>query len=265
MQLKMDKKPVFDQIERIQAYLKMKVAAAEGVTVPPFTIYFDPDDPAASLAMPDVRSCEAVDTAVLQNVHAAFSQRSLPPRVQYLDAYNPTLAAALRHAGYTQVEEAPVMIATPDTLRPAPQMPGLTTLILSGDSSLADVQEGLRQTSELGFDPFAARILHTDPDQFRRSFITGRAFILRLNREPVTAGMFTEILDGLTEIAGITTVTTQRGRGFGAYLTGYMAQYAFSRHVDAVFLLAVPIGTESIYRRVGFKPCATLLTFELSQ
>ena len=141
-------------------------------------------------------------------------------------------------------------------------MPGLTTLVLSSESSLDDVEIGLQQTSQLGFDPFATRMLNTDAEMFRKTLVTGQAFVLRLNKEPVSAGMFMEIYDGLTQVAGLTTLEGHRRQGFAAYLSGYMTKYAFSRHVDTVFLIAPADGTENVYRRVGFKPYSTLLTFE---
>lgn len=63
-------------------------------------------------------------------------------------------------------------------------------------------------------------------------------------------------------MAGLTTLEDYRRQGFAAYLSGYMTKYAFSRHVDTVFLITVADGTEDVYRRVGFKPYSTLLTFE---
>lgn len=253
---------MIDLIDRIQAYLHHEYQDQEVIEAAPFTVYFGNTDarPEFNLAVPTQRTITSSD-ALLQ-MEDVFWQRRLSPCIQFLDAYNPALTALLRHNGYDLVSEDMVLACMPETLRPAPKMPGLTTLVLSGDSSLEDVEEGLQQTSQLGFDPFATRMLNTDTEMFRKTLVTGQAFVLRLNKKPVSAGMFMEIFDGLTQLAGLTTLEDYRRQGFAAYLTGYMTKYAFSRHVEAVFLIAPVDGTENVYRRVGFKSYSTLLTFE---
>ncbi|MBE2223070.1 MAG: GNAT family N-acetyltransferase [Anaerolineae bacterium] len=251
-----------DLIDRIQAYLCHEYEDQEVIKAAPFNIYFGKADakPEFNLAVPTQRTVESNDA--LLHMEDAFWQHHLSPRIQFLDAYNPALTALLGQNDYKLVNESMVLACKPETLRPAPEMPGLTTLVLSGDSSLDDVKEGLQQTSQLGFDPFATRMLDTDAEMFRKTLVTGQAFVLRLNKKPVAAGMFMEIFDGLTQVAGLTTLENYRRQGFAAYLTGYMTKYAFSRHVETVFLIAQADGTENVYRRVGFKPIATLVTFE---
>lgn len=253
---------MIDLVERIQAYLRHQYEDQEVVSAPPFKIYFGTNEAKSefNLAVPTARTVENDD--VLLRVEDAFWQRELPPRIQFLDAYNPALTTLLGQNGYALIREDMVLACTPDTIRPAPEMPGLATLVLSGDSSLDDVKEGLQETSQLGFDPFATRMLDTDAEMFRKTLVTGQAFVLRLNKKPVSAGMFLEIYDGLTQVAGLTTLEDYRRQGFAAYLSGYMTKYAFSRHVDTVFLITAADGTENVYRRVGFKPYSTLLTFE---
>lgn len=251
-----------DLIDRIQAYLRHEYEDQEVVQAAPFNVYFGTNDakPEFNLAVPTQRTVESSDA--LLHMEDGFWQRRLSPRVQFLDAYNPALTALLGQSGYELVNEDMVLACLPETLRPAPEMLGLTTLVLSGDSSLDDVEEGLQQTSQLGFDPFATRMLNTDAEMFRKTLVTGQAFVLRLNKKPVAAGIFMEIFDGLTQVAGLTTLENYRRQGFAAYLTGYMTKYAFSRHVETVFLTTPVDGTENVYRRVGFKPIATLVTFK---
>jgi ribosomal protein S18 acetylase RimI-like enzyme len=254
---------VTDLTERLQTYLRTQLREQEVVEAGLFSVYFATraGSEKESLAIPLERTTPA-DGAPLTKMEQLFAARNLSPRVTFLDAYNPSLAALLGQNGYALVKEELVLVCTPDTLRPAPEMPGLTTLVLSSDSSLEDVQEGLQQTGQLGFDPFATRTWDTDAELFRKTLVTGRAFVLRLNKKPVTAGMFCEIVDGMTQVTGITTLKGFRRRGFAAYLTGYMTKYAFARQVDTVFITTPADGTDNVYRRVGFKPCATLLTFE---
>lgn len=253
---------MIDLTNRIQAYIRHQYEDQEVVDAGLFSVYFDKSStkPEFNLAVPTQRTVENEDDLLL--MEDVFWQRRLSPRVRFLDAYNPALTTLLGQNGYVLAREDMVLACTPETARPAPKMPGLTTLVLSGDSSLEDMKEGMQQTSQLGFDPFATRMLDTDAEMFRKTLVTGQAFVLRLHKEPVTAGMFKEIFDGLTQVAGITTLENYRRQGFGAYLTGYMTKYAFSRHVEIVFLTTAVDGTENVYRRVGFTPIATLLTFE---
>ena len=253
---------MIDLIERIQAYLRHDYEDQEVVEAGLVNVYFGATEvkPEFNLALPTQRTVENEDA--LLHMEDVFWQHRLAPRVQFLDTYNPSLTALLGRNGYELVREDMVLACTPESLRPAPEMPGLTTLVLSGDSSLEDVEEGLQQTNQLGFDPFATRMLDTDAEMFRKTLVTGQAFVLRLNKKPTAAGMFKEIFDGLTQVAGLTTLESYRRQGFAAYLTGYMTKYAFSRHVDTVFMTTPVDGTENVYKRVGFQPCATLLTFE---
>jgi len=253
---------VKELVDRIQEYLRQDYADQEVVDAAPFSVYFSSvgAKPDSSMAMPNQRVTDNEDDLLL--MEDAFWQHHQPPKIQFLDRYNPALVTLLGQNGYELAGEEMVLACTANSIRPAPEMPGLTTLVLSGDSSLDDVNEGLQQTSQLGFDPFATRMLDTDAEMFRKTLVTGQAFVLRLNKKPVAAGMFKEIHDDLTQVAGLTTLENYRRQGFAAYLTGYMTKYAFSRHVDTVFLTTSVDGTENVYRRVGFNPCATLLTFK---
>ena len=76
--------------------------------------------------------------------------------------------------------------------------------------------------------------------------------------------MFAEIHDGVTEMVGVTTAKQDRRQGFAAYLAGYMTQVAFARQVDIVFLITEDEDMANVYKRVGFQPCATLLTYRLA-
>ncbi|PID85901.1 MAG: hypothetical protein CSA11_09815 [Chloroflexi bacterium] len=251
---------MIDLIDRIQAYLHHEYQDQEFLEAFPFTVYFGQGDakPEFNLALPAQRHIKDDD---LLRMEDAFRQRHLSPRVQFVDAYAPALRTLLIDNGYELVSEGTVLVCTPESFRPAPDMPGLTTLVLSGDASLDDLVAGLKQTNQLGFDPFATRMLDTDVELFRKTLVTGQAFVLRLHKKPVSAGMFMEIFDGLTQLVGLAVLEEDHRQGFAAYLTGYMTKYAFSRHVDTVFLVTTVDGAENVYRRIGFKPSSTLLTF----
>ena len=250
-------------IKRIHTYIHERYSGHKTISVPPFTIYFAQSDETVfnSTAIP-YQPIQGDISDALAEIQDQFTKRGLSPRVQYMDAYNPSLTRILHEHNFNLLSQVEIMVCTPDSYRPVPTMPGLSTTILSKESDLAAIKQGMT-THQLGFTPQGTQLMNTDPELFRQSLISSRAFILRLDDEPVTTGMFTSVHDGVTELRGISTVPAFRRRGFGAYLTGNMAQVAFSRHVDLIFM-AVPDGeTANVYKRVGFKSKAMLLTYEM--
>ena len=252
-----------DPIKRIQLYLPNRYTNHEIVPISPFTLHFPKSETPVSdsYALPTEPITGDITEAVAE-VTAVFRERGVTPRIQYLDAFCPTLTAVIEQAGYQQEKSSMMLMCTPETYRPAPTMPGLNTLILSENSSLDDLVSGI-ETHVLGFDPEERVLRDTDAEMFRQTLITSRAFILRMEDEPVTTGMFTAVHNGVTEIMGISTLPAYRRRGFAAYLTSYMAQIAFARQVDLVFLITPDDETTAVYQRVGFQPRALQLTYYL--
>ena len=155
------------------------------------------------------------------------------------------------------------MICTPETYRPTPDVLGLVISTLSHESSVEEICERL-DTNALGFDPQAERATTQEAEKFRQELILSRAFTARLDEQPVGAGMFTEIHEGLTELVGITTLKRFRRRGIAATLTAYMTQIAVRQGATLTFLIASDEQAGRVYERVGFRPFATLMTYELS-
>jgi ribosomal protein S18 acetylase RimI-like enzyme len=152
----------------------------------------------------------------------------------------------------------PILACTPATLRPAPGVSGLGFVVLSSESSLAAVQEGL-DTNARGFDPAAAPATEAEARAFRADLIANRAFTATLDGQPVAAGMFTPPIDGIAELAGITTLTPYRGRGIGAALTSEIARVAFAHGVDTAILTTDNPVAYRVYQRIGFQPVAILI------
>lgn len=250
-------------VQRIQAYLRTRYLQHDIVAIPPFTIFFHRNDECAeaSTAVPMTNThrewCEP-----LHEIKNTFVRYGRVPRIEFLDTFAPTLPFALEQEGFVQVNDATVMVCTPETYRPAPAMPGLSTLILSRGLSPENIDVNL-QTSELGFDPFSSHLKWTEEGVFQQTLLTDRAFLLRLHRQPVAAGMFAEIHDRITELVGVTTLLEYRHRGFAAYLTGYMTQVAFARQVDLAFMICDNEAGVNMYRHLGYKPYATLLTYQM--
>jgi ribosomal protein S18 acetylase RimI-like enzyme len=252
-------------IERIHNYLRQRYEGYETVAVPPFTIYFAQSDDAVldSVAIPDHPIRDDV-SAALAEIREQFDKRGLSPRVQYMDAYSPSLTRILDENGFEFCSQGEIIVCTPDSHRPVPTMPGLSTIILSQDSDLDAVKQGM-VTHKLGFAARDTQLMNTDPELFRKSLVSSRAFVLQLDGEPVTTGMFTAVYDGVTELTGISTVPAFRRRGFGAYLTGNMAQVAFSRQANLIFMAVPEEEDASVYKRVGFRSKAILFTYGMER
>ena len=75
------------------------------------------------------------------------------------------------------------------------------------------------------------------------------------------AMMFTAPLDGLTELAGGTTIAAYRRRGIGAAMIAAAAAAAFERGVEITFLTAASEYASSVFQRAGFQPYATALVY----
>ncbi len=248
-------------INRIQNYIRKQYTGQEVVIVPPFTIYFSQSNRTGSTAVPN-RPLQDDNGSInaLKRVHEKFAERSLPFCLQYIDKYAPTLTDALRESSFALRARQRIMGCTPDSYRPVPSMPGLSSSILSkGDD--AEKAEQVLSTGQLGFSAEAMRMMNKSSALFQRTLFDNSTFILRLNEKIVTRGVFTAVHNGVTELGRITTDAAFRQRGFGAYLTGYMTQIAFSRNVDLVFLILPKGDNINVYKRVGFRPQATLLTY----
>jgi predicted GNAT family acetyltransferase len=162
-----------------------------------------------------------------------------------------------------KVEQSQVMICTPETYRSAPDVSGLAIITLSHESRVEEIWEGL-DTNILGFDPQAQRATLQEAEEFRQGLMLSRAFTARLHEQPVGAGMFTDIQEGLTELVGITTLSPFRRRGIAAALTASMTHRAFRQGAILVFLIAANEQAGRIYEHVGFRPHATRVVYEVS-
>jgi predicted GNAT family acetyltransferase len=118
---------------------------------------------------------------------------------------------------------------------------------------LGEVREGWN-TNELGFNPGSTRrATDAEAEAFRAELTEARAFLARLDGQPVAAGMFHAPVNGVTELLGIATLEPFRGRGFAAALTAHMTHTAFAHDCDLVFLRPDDERAARVYARVGFQ------------
>ena len=244
---------------RLQTYLREKAQydGRERVRVPPFTLFFDPtvNDAKEGIAIPDeAQSYSAEDVSRLC---AAFIERGRVPCLQYLDTFAPSLTITLQLGHsltpppnflpiYGEGEKAanqigsmplfnetlrlPVMYCTTATLVYPPEVPGLEVKMALSESPLDEVKDGWNVNAR-GFDKDMTPATDAIADAFRQTLLTSRGFVAYLADEPVAAGLFTEIQDGITELVGITTLPEYRRQGIGAALTANMTRAAFDSGV----------------------------------
>jgi predicted GNAT family acetyltransferase len=96
---------------------------------------------------------------------------------------------------------------------------------------------------------------------FRQSLVTARSFTARWDGEGVAAGMFTEIEEGVTELAGITTLEPYRRCGIASALTATITEAAFDHGAGITFLIAASSAASRVYQRVGYIHVAHLMTW----
>jgi predicted GNAT family acetyltransferase len=249
----------------LQEYLLFKASQHhEVVSSPPFTTFFHTTDSSedTNYAIPNISGNSHLpdDLAKLQ---AMFKEHDRKPRLEFIEEVFPHLSPILHSAGWSKVEQSQMMICLPETYRPAPEVLGLAITTLSHESGIEEIREGL-DTNILGFDPLAERATLQEAEEFRQSLILSWAFTARLYNQPVAAGIFTEIHEGLTELVGITTLEPFRRRGIAVALTAYMTQIAFQQGATRVFLIAANKQAGRAYERVGFQPQATQVVYEVS-
>lgn len=254
-------------IDHIQSYLRHSAQQQyETLAVPPFTLFFHRTDTLRffNYAIPAAPITGDVQSE-LRAVRAAFVERNRQPRFEFLEEYTPALASALEAAGFACEGRYPMMVCTPDTLTPAPDVTGLTLTLLEPGATVEDAR-GFLTAQRLGFDPTNP---HPVTDQEITEFL-GRldlnGYVLaKLEGVAVSAGVFTVPYNGVTELAGIATLPAYRRRGIAAALTEYATRAAFARGVEIACLSAGDEQASRVYTRVGFQPMATMLAYSVPE
>ena len=245
---------------RVQSYLHVKARAGrEALIIGGFTLYLHGSSAAGEISLvlpnhPDAR----LEPSALERIKRIFARRERVVCFQFLDGYAPGLTHALAAAGYQAQEATPALICQPGQLRIPAAIPGLEVVTISADSPPEDVAENWN-INALGFDPQATLMGPTDVQGFRKNLEKSRAFTARFHGAGVGAGMYTDIIRGVTELVGITTLTEYRRRGIGGALTAFATQTAFADGADLAFLTAASEEAGRVYQRIGFRPAGSLL------
>lgn len=249
-----------DVAQQVQNYLHVKARSGrETLIMGDFTLYLHVQDrgSGASFVLPN-RPRINLDAFILKRIGRIFAKRRRIVSFQCLDRYAPTLEDALEVAGYGVQTRVPVLACWPGQVSPPDAGSHLEMVTISADSAPDDVAENWNINAR-GFDPAAPLAQPADVATFRRSLGKSRAFTARRHGVGVAAGMYTDIVDGVTELVGIATLEEYRRQGIGGALTAFATQTAFADGATLAFLVADSEEAERVYRRVGYQPLGNLL------
>ena len=250
-------------IESLQAYLRRAAAHTRQVyPCPPFHLYLHPSDSFRyfNYAIPD-QPIDALASEELDALEAAFAARDRSLRFEFLHEYTPRLRSILDALGVPLEGENPLLTCSRETWTAIAPPPGLQIHRLTPDSPdedlAADIDVGNRGFDEEGRDPTPERIA----DLRRRLGLGSQYFLARLDGEPAGVGAYTVMLDGITELVGIATLSEYRRRGIAAAITAEMSRHAFEQGAQMVFLTAADDDASRVYQRAGFRRIGTGLSY----
>ena len=252
--------------ERLETYMRRTAALGrETVQVSPFVCLFDPHNPLCFFNYAKTLEPVGVETDGLTDslaaLCAAFHARGRMPRFEFIEEYAPDLGPALIAAGFSLEARYPLLVCTAETLRLGPPIPGLTITMLTPNSPMEDLLACLTVQRE-GFGEIAGDSpTQVDVDDLRVTLAEDGAFLARMEGGPAGTMMYTAPLDGLTELAGGTTLEAYRRRGIGTAMIAAAAAAAFARGVEVAFLTAASQYASGVFQRAGFKWYGTALAY----
>jgi ribosomal protein S18 acetylase RimI-like enzyme len=255
-----------DVLSQIEASYRARSARRfEAVPAAGFTLFIDRpnNEPGASFAMLDLDvpgSTSSEFGAVMAELRRAFAALSRVPCLKFFDALAPQLPSRLEAGGYGEIQREPVMICETAARMPLLQHPGVQIDVLSADAPTEAIRANL-EVNELGFDPAARLPSAEDAERFRPLLERSRAITVRYEGQPVSAGMLDSSIPGISELAGVATLSEFRRRGFATALALMALQVAFERDDRQVFLRAKTEDAARVYERAGFYRIGALLTY----
>ncbi|WNG56991.1 GNAT family N-acetyltransferase [Archangium gephyra] len=241
--------------ERLQSYMRRSAAGRyESIPVPPFTVFIHPHDPLIyfNYAIPDGPITGDVREP-LRRLREEFQKRSRVPRFEYVSELAPSLADTLLAEGFQLEAEARLMVCTRERFTPVATPEGLSFSVLSSGSSREEARTYCN-TSRHAFapgEPYEAS--EEDVSKTLEELREGRAVVGYVEGQPAVVGTFTPPWEGIAELGGVATLERFRKRGLGTAVTSLVAQEAFARGVDVLFLSTITEEAGRIYERVGFR------------
>jgi ribosomal protein S18 acetylase RimI-like enzyme len=222
------------------------------ISVPPFTAYLDPGDPLRYLnyAVPD--GDVAPGTKAVEELRRAFREHDRLPRLEWVEEAAPRLAASLEAAGMREELRTPLMACAPGELRAAEADVADLRIAPVEDSEVRDCAN--LQRVAFGGDAVPVHEEIRDPRP-----TGGGAVLARARGEAVSAASWTRIVDGYTEIVGVATAESSRGRGLAGAVTAAAAAGAFAAGAETCILSPGDEVAQRVYERAGFGRVATML------
>jgi ribosomal protein S18 acetylase RimI-like enzyme len=243
----------------MQSYLRRSAASGRSTThVGPFLATFSPHSTNQFLnyAIPDDDAePTAADVAALT---AAYRERDLLPRLEFLGDTAPAAEAALLIAGY-QIERRVPLMRCPIPHQP-PVPAGIELAVPGSAEDLAGLVDA--QHEAFGVPPATPEEVDTAWRSLREG---GFAVLARdlVTGATVGGGGAEAITDGTTEVAGIAVRVSHRRRGIGAAITAYLASATRAQGAHTVFLTPAGVPEQRIYASVGFEPTEDMIHLSL--
>jgi ribosomal protein S18 acetylase RimI-like enzyme len=227
--------------QRIQRYLRSVVAAErEPVDAGAFTLYRHPaeDHPFRNYAIPN-EGAEPDDGSALV---AAAREHGLIPRIESVEPCAPWVRDL---PGFTIEDELRLMASD-----------ALTTL--DSEAEIVVVRKGSPHVAGLMRAQMAA-FDEPPPSDEQIARWNGRAVAALVDGEVVGGAVWTRVLDGMTEIAGIAVLEAFRRRGIAGALTAEATRQGFLEGARLAVLVPGHEGAARVYERAGFADASRMI------
>ena len=250
-------------ITQLQEYLHyIAQQQYEMVNVPNFTLYFHPSEELTffNYGIPNLPEITTVGTALV-TVRNEFANRNRLARFEYLEAFNPHLAAILKQNGFIEESRQYLMVCNVETVLSTANVANLVIETITENSDVSSAQRFLSiQSWGFGGDETKAATKES-AQQFLRMLGQGRAYLGLLAEKPVAVGMITEPYNGICELAGLATLPDFRRQGIATAIASNAVVQAFDRDVESVFLTAADEQAGRVYQKVGFENYTIVLAY----
>jgi ribosomal protein S18 acetylase RimI-like enzyme len=239
-------------LARVAAYLQSPKPGSERIG--PFLAGFTPhtSNPYLNYAVP---LPGAVPTpAEVAALVAAFTQRGLLPRLEFLPSTAPQVEPALLAAGFTVELRPPLLACTPADRRdpPAPPAPpGIEFCLATGPAVLRAVlavqHEAFGEPAPPSEHDLARAVRHVE-----RGGLTGLARDTATGAV-VAGGQALRPRDGVAELVGVAVAASHRRCGIGTGLAAFLTRASHDRGADLVWLEAAGRDEQRVYERAGYQ------------
>jgi GNAT superfamily N-acetyltransferase len=237
--------------ERVQSSIRaVNAAERESVVAGPFTLYRSraSDHPYLNDAVPHPPAHPVGEWDGIEELRAAFAERGLQARLEFVAERAPGLEQALGVAGFELQARIPVMTCPAAQLREVPPPEGVVIARVFGGPDVRPMMEV--QSAAFGDGP---------PSDAALRAYRGRGLLARADGVPAGAASRSAIAEGVSEIGGVGVLERFRRRGIAAALTAAVAAEAFAEGAQLCFLTPGDEGAERVYGRAGFARAGTTM------